>query len=371
MRIGVPKEIKENEHRVAITPAGVKALTLAKHEVFVETGAGLGSMITDEEYKAAGATMLPVADVWAKAEMIIKVKEPLKSEYHYFRKDLLIYTYLHLAAEDSLTTAMLEGGVVGVAYETVQLPSGALPLLAPMSEVAGRMSIIIGSNLLTKNSGGSGILIAGIPGVQAAHVVIVGGGVVGTNAAKMAVGLGARVTILDNNLDRLRYLDDIFGASVQTMASNNFNLANAVKDADILVGAVLIPGAKAPKLVTEEMVKSMRKGSVIVDVAIDQGGSIETIDRTTSHANPTFEKHGVIHYSVPNIPGCVARTSTFGLTNATLPYALKLANQGWKKACAADRALALGLNVVNGKCTFKGVSEAFGIAYTPVEDVLK
>ena len=371
MRIGVPKEIKTNEHRVAITPAGVKALTLAKHEVFVEAGAGLGSMITDEEYKAAGATLLPAADVWAKAEMIIKVKEPLKSEYKYFRKDLLIYTYLHLAAEESLTTAMLESGVVGVAYETVQLPSGALPLLAPMSEVAGRMATIIGANLLTKNSGGAGILIAGIPGVQAAHVVVVGGGVVGTNAAKMAVGLGARVTILDNNLDRLRYLDDIFGASVQTMASNAFNLAAAVKDADILVGAVLIPGAKAPKLVSEDMVKSMRAGSVIVDVAIDQGGSVSTIDRTTTHADPTFEKYGVIHYSVPNIPGCVSRTSTFGLTNATLPYALKLANLGWKEACRQDRALALGLNVVSGACTFKGVAEAFNIAYTPVEDVLK
>ncbi|WP_027186663.1 alanine dehydrogenase [Desulfovibrio cuneatus] len=371
MRIGVPKEIKANEHRVAMTPAGVKALTLAGHTVVIETGAGQGSMITDAAYAAAGATMLPnAADVWTQAEMIVKVKEPLKEEFIYFRKDLVLFTYLHLAAEGPLTDALMDNDVVGIAYETVQLPNRALPLLAPMSEVAGRMAIQIGSVLLSKQYGGAGILMSGIPGVQAAKVTIVGGGVVGTSAAKMAIGLGAHVTILDNNVDRLRYLDDIFGSRVQTIASNPLHLAEKTEEADLLIGAVLVPGAKAPKLVTEEMVTGMRPGSVIVDVAIDQGGSIETIDRVTTHANPTYEKHGVIHYSVANIPGAVPRTSTFGLTNATLPYVLQLANFGWKEACRKNHALALGVNTAQGACVYKAVAETFNKPLVEIHTLL-
>ena len=360
MRIGVPKEIKADEHRVAITPAGVQALTLAGHTVFIETGAGQGSMITDAAYAAAGATMLPnAADVWTQAEMVVKVKEPLQKEFCYLRKDLVLFTYLHLAAEAPLTDALIDKGVVGVAYETVQLPNGSLPLLAPMSEVAGRMAVQLGSVLLSKPYGGAGILMSGIPGVQAAKVAIVGGGAVGTSAAKIAIGIGAHVTILDNNVDRLRYLDDIFGPRVQTIASNTLDLAEKTKEADLLIGAVLVPGAKTPKLVTEEMVKAMRPGSVIIDVAVDQGGSIETIDRVTTHANPTYVKHGVIHYSVANMPGAVPRTSTFGLTNATLPYALQLANLGWKEACRKNTALALGVNIAEGVCVHKGVATTF------------
>ena len=367
MRIGVPKEIKADEHRVAMTPAGVQALTLAGHTVFIETGAGQGSMITDAAYAAAGATMLPnAADVWTQAEMVVKVKEPLQKEFCYFRKDLVLFTYLHLAAEAPLTDALMDSGVVGIAYETVQLPNGTLPLLAPMSEVAGRMAMQLGSVLLSKQYGGAGILMSGIPGVQAAKVTIVGGGVVGTSAAKIAIGLGAHVTILDNNVDRLRYLDDIFGPRVQTIASNPLDLAEKTKEADLLIGAVLVPGAKTPKLVTEEMVKAMRPGSVIIDVAIDQGGSIETIDRVTTHANPTYEKHGVIHYSVANMPGAVPRTSTFGLTNATSPYALQLANLGWKEACRKNHALALGVNIAEGACVYKGVAETFN---KPLADI--
>lgn len=370
MLVGIPKEIKANENRVAITPAGVKGLTLAGHSVIIETGAGLGSMITDAEYVAAGAKMMPVADVWAKADMIMKVKEPLAQEYGYFKENLILFTYLHLAPEPELTKALLDKKVIGIAYETVQLDNRALPLLAPMSEVAGRMSVQVGANILTKHAGGRGLLLGGVAGVQAGHVVIVGGGVVGTGAAKMAVGLGARVTILDSNLDRLRYLDDIFGARIQTLASNPLNIAQAVADADLVVGAVLIPGAKAPKLVTEDMVKSMRPGSAIVDVAIDQGGSVSTIDRITTHANPTFEKHGVIHYSVANMPGAVPRTSTFALTNATMPYAIALASKGWKQACQDDIALARGINTADGKCCYQGVAEALSLAYTPFSEVL-
>lgn len=372
MLIGVTKEIKANEHRVGITPAGVKALKDHGHEVMIEVGAGLGSRISDDEYKAAGATMLPVADVWAKAEMIMKVKEPLQSEYKYFREGLLLFTYLHLAADKPQTDALLNSGVVGLAYETVQPEDRTLPLLAPMSEVAGRMSIQVGANILTKHAGGCGVLLGGVPGVQRGKVVIVGGGIVGTNAAKMAIGIGAEVTILDNNLNRLRYLDDIFGARVQTMASNSHNIAAAVKDADLVIGSVLIPGAKCPQLVTEEMIKTMRPGSAVVDVAIDQGGAVETTaGHPTTHENPTFVKHDVVHYSVANIPGAVPIASTYALTNATLPFALQLADKGWKKACAENVALARGLNTVNGKCTFKGVADAFGLPYVPAADVLK
>ncbi len=371
MIIGVPKEIKANENRVAITPAGVASMVQNGHTVFIEAGAGLGSMISDTEYVAAGAEMLPAAaDVWMKAEMVIKVKEPLPSEYQYFRRGLLLFTYLHLAAEESLTKALLESGVVGVAYETVQPDNGSLPLLAPMSEVAGRMAVLVGANILAKHHGGGGILLSGVPGVPAAKVTIVGGGIVGTNAAKMALGLGARVTILDNNIDRLRQLDDIFSMGVTTMASNSHNIAAATAECDLLVGAVLIPGAKAPKLVSEEMVKNMKEGAAIVDVAIDQGGSVATIDRITTHMDPTYITHGVVHYSVANMPGAMPRTSTFALTNVTMPYAVQLANKGWKKACQENIALARGLNTVDGKCTYEAVAQAFGLDFVAPQTVL-
>ncbi len=371
MIIGVPKEIKANENRVAITPAGVAALKQAGHTVYIEAGAGLGSMITDAEYVAAGAEMLAdVADVWGKADMVVKVKEPLASEYGFFRKDLVLFTYLHLAAEPALTKALLDSGVIGIAYETVQPMNGSLPLLAPMSEVAGRMAVIVGSNILAKHCGGGGVLLGGVPGVPAAKVAIIGGGIVGTNAAKMALGLGAQVTMLDNNIDRLRQLDDIFGMRVTTMASNALNIAAATKECDLLVGAVLIPGAKAPKLVTEEMVMNMKDGSAIVDVAIDQGGSVATIDRITTHVDPTYVTHGVVHYSVANMPGAMPRTSTFALTNVTMPYAVALANKGWKKACQDDIALARGLNTVEGKCTYAAVAEAFDLEYADSASML-
>lgn len=371
MKIGVPKEIKANENRVALTPAGAKALTAAGHSVFMEKSAGMNIGIPDDEYVAAGASIIADrAEVWAKADMVMKVKEPLPEEYQYFRKDLVLFTYLHLAAEEKLTDALISKGVIGIAYETVELPNRTLPLLAPMSEVAGRMATQMGAVMMMKSYGGPGILLGGIPGVQAAKVKIIGGGVVGTNAAKMAIGLGAHVTILDNNLERLRYLDDIFGVKIQTMASNPFTLAQETAEADLVISSILIPGAKAPKLVTEEMVKKMRPGSVIVDVAIDQGGSVETIDRATTHAEPTFTKHDVIHYAVANIPGAVARSSTFGLTNATMPYALQLANLGWKEACRKNRSLALGINTVDGKCIYKAVSEAFGLPVHTLESIL-
>lgn len=372
MIIGVTKEIKTNEHRVGITPAGVKALSDHGHKVLIESGAGIGSHISDEDYKAAGAEMLAVADVWGRADMIMKVKEPLASEYKYFRDGLILYTYLHLAADKVQTDALLKGKVVGVAYETVQLEDHSLPLLAPMSEVAGRMAVQVGANILTKHSGGAGLLLGGVAGVQRGKVVIVGGGVVGIEAAKMAVGTGAEVVILDNNLNRLRYLGDIFGPSVQTLASNSYNIASAVKNADLVIGSVLIPGAQAPKLVTEAMIKTMRPGSAFVDVAIDQGGSAETTaGKPTTHENPTFVVHGVIHYSVANIPGAVPVTSSYALTNATLPYAIQLADKGWKAACRENIALERGLNTIDGKCTYKGVADAFGIAYVPAADFLK
>ncbi len=372
MIIGVTKEIKADEYRVGITPAGVKALTDHGHKVLVESGAGLGSRIGDDEFAKAGASMLPVADVWAKAEMIMKVKEPLPSEYKYFRPGLLLFTYLHLAADKELTDALLKSGVVGLAYETVQPQDRSLPLLAPMSEVAGRMAVQMGSYILTKQAGGAGMLLGGVAGVQRARVAIVGGGTVGTEAAKMAMGLGAEVTILDNNLNRLRYLGDIFSSRVQTLASNEYNIAGAVKDSDLVIGSVLIPGAMAPKLVTEAMIKTMRPGSVVVDVAIDQGGSFETTaGKPTTHHEPTFEKHGVIHYAVANIPGAVPVTSTYALTNATLPFAVELADKGWKNACRDNIALERGLNTVNGQCTFAGVAEAFGLPCVSTAQILR
>ena len=365
MRIGCPKEIKAQEGRVGLTPAGVDALVRAGHTVYMEQGAGINSGFTDEEYVALGAHILPTPkEVFDISEMIIKVKEPLEPEYELFHEGQILFTYLHLAPDPEQTQALLKKKVTAIAYETVQLADRSLPLLMPMSEVAGRLSIQTGARLLESNCGGRGILLGGVSGVERANVVIVGGGNVGTNAAKMAVGLGANVTILDISAKRLAYLDDIFGGRVQTLLSNSYNIANALRNADLVVGCVLIPGAKAPKLVTEEMVKTMRPGSVLVDVAIDQGGSIETIDRITTHSDPYFVKHGVIHYSVANMPGAVPRTSTLALTGATLPYAVKIANMGAEAACKADPALMKGLNTYNGHLTFKAVADGQGLEYT-------
>ncbi|MFO1445334.1 alanine dehydrogenase [Bacillus sp. Bva_UNVM-123] len=366
MIIGVPKEIKNNENRVAMTPASVYTLVNAGHQVLIETGAGVGSGFSNEDYKEVGAEIVSSAsDAWA-AEMVMKVKEPLESEYTYFREGLVLFTYLHLAAEPELTKALVEKGVTAVAYETVEL-NRTLPLLTPMSEVAGRMATQIGAQFLQKTNGGKGILLAGVPGVNRGKVTIVGGGVVGINAAKMAIGLGAKVTIIDLSPERLRQLDDIFGDSIQTLMSNPFNIAQSVKESDLVVGAVLIPGAKAPKLVTEEMVKTMSPGSVVVDVAVDQGGIFETVDHITTHDNPTYEKHGVVHYAVANMPGAVPRTSTIALTNVTIPYALQIANKGVKKAVEDNAALLRGVNVVNGNVTYEAVAKDLGYNYVPVE----
>ena len=364
MKIGCPKEIKAQEGRVGLTPAGVDALVRAGHTVYMEAGAGVNSGFADQEYAQLGAVILATAkEVYDAADMIVKVKEPLEPEFELLREGQILFTYLHLAPDPAQTKALLEKKVTAIAYETVQLPDNSLPLLSPMSEVAGRLSIQIGAHLLETNCGGRGILLGGVTGVERANVVIVGGGNVGTNAAKMAVGLGANVTVIDLNAKRLAYLDDIFGGRVQTLLSNPYNIARAVKNADLVVGCVLIPGAKAPKLVTEEMVKSMRPGSVLVDVAIDQGGSIETIDRITTHADPYFVKHGVIHYSVANMPGAVPRTSTLALTGATLPYALKIADLGAEEACRRDPALMKGLNTYNGHITYKAVAVDQGLEY--------
>lgn len=370
MRIGVPKEIKNNENRVAMTPAGVVNLVNFGHEVYIETDAGLGSGFTDSDYMNAGATIVSRAeDVWSK-EMVMKVKEPLPSEYTYFREGLIIFTYFHLAAEPELTEALIKHKVIALAYETVQLPNNTLPLLTPMSEVAGRMAAQVGAQFLEKVHGGKGILLAGVPGVKRARVTIIGGGVAGTNAAKVAVGLGARVTMIDLNPERLRQLDDIFGNSITTLMSNQYNIAEAVKESDLVIGAVLIPGAKAPKLVTEEMVESMSPGSVVVDIAIDQGGIFETTDRITTHDNPTYNKYDVVHYAVANMPGAVPRTSTIALTNVTVPYAIQIANKGYQKACLENEALLKGINTLKGYVTFKGVADAHGVDYTDPRTLL-
>ncbi len=364
MLIGVPKEIKAEESRVAITPAGVKSFTSAGHKVFIEKSAGDGSGFTDQEYIDAGAQILGTAkEVFDKAELIIKVKEPQPAEYAYFHEGQILFTYLHLAPDPEQTKALLEKKIIGIAYETVQLDNGALPLLSPMSEIAGRMSIQVGARLLESINGGRGVLLSGVPGVERGNVVIVGGGNVGTNAIKIAIGMGAQVTVLDVNTSRLAYLDDIFGSRITTLISNEYNIAESVKKADLVIGSVLIPGSKTPKLVKEYMVKNMKPGSAIVDVAIDQGGSVETMDRITTHANPYFIKYGVVHYSVANIPGAVPRTSTLALTNATLKYALEIANKGYEKALKEDKALMKGLNVYFGKVTYKGVSDALGYKY--------
>jgi alanine dehydrogenase len=370
MIIGVPAEIKNNENRVAITPSGVMTLTAAGHTVLVENNAGVGSGFTNEDYAAAGAQILEdVKDVWA-AEMVMKVKEPLASEYKHFRSDLILFTYLHLAAEPALAKALTESGVTAIAYETVEF-NRTLPLLTPMSEVAGRMSAQIGAQFLEKPKGGKGILLAGVPGVRRGKVTIIGGGVVGTNAAKVAIGLGADVTIIDLSPDRLRQLDDIFGNSIQTLMSNPLNIAQAVAESDLVIGAVLIPGAKAPKLVTEEMIKAMTPGSVVVDVAIDQGGIFETVDRITTHDNPTYDKHGVVHYAVANMPGAVPRTSTIALTNVTVPYALQIANKGAQKAIADNPSLKAGLNTAGGYVTYEAVAADLGYDFVAPEEALE
>lgn len=361
MIIGVPKEIKDNENRVAITPAGVKAFSQAGHQVLVQKSAGSGSGITDQEYNDAGASMLDTAEqVFETADMIMKVKEPLPTEYQMIREGQIVFTYFHFAASRDLTQAMIDRHGVCIAYETVETEDAALPLLVPMSEVAGKMAGHVAAYFLALPNGGKGILMGGVPGVKPAKVLVIGGGTVGTNAAKVAAGIGANVTIFDISLSRLKYLDDIMPKNVNFLVSNQHNIEQEIKDADALIGAVLVPGAAAPKLVTEEMVKSMQPNSVIVDVAIDQGGCIET-SKPTSHSKPTYKLHGVLHYCVTNMPGAFARTSTFALTNATLPYALEIANKGYQKAINSNPAIARGLNIFDGKITYKPVADAFQI----------
>jgi alanine dehydrogenase len=365
MIIGVPKEIKNNEYRVGLTPASVMSYVKAGHSVLVETGAGQVIGFTDDAYKAAGAVIADSAKAAWSAEMVIKVKEPLPEEYGFFREGLILYTYLHLAPEPELTKALIDSKVTAIAYETIQLENGSLPLLTPMSEVAGRMSVQIGAHFLEKAHGGKGILLSGVPGVEPAKVTVIGGGIVGTNAAKMAIGLGADVSIIDVNPDRLRQLDDLFSGRVKTIMSSPYAIAEAVQRADLVIGAVLIPGARAPRLVTEDMVKTMNPGSVIVDVAIDQGGSIETIDRITTHDNPTYTKYGVVHYAVANMPGAVARTSTIALTNVTTAYGLQIANKGCARAALDNKAIKRGINTIDGHVTYKAVADAHG--YKPAD----
>ena len=372
MIIGVPKEIKPNENRVAITPAGVESFRKNGHTVLIEKNAGIDSGFMDEDYIYSGAEIIDTPqEIYQKAEMIIKVKEPLPPEYDLFKEGQILFTYLHLAAEPALTDALLNKKVIGIAYETIQLADCSLPLLTPMSEVAGRMAVQVGANFLEKPYGGRGVLLGGVPGTKPGKVLIIGAGIVGANAAKIAIAYGADVTILDINLDKLRYLDDLYQGRIKTLMSNGYNIREEIKDADLLIGAVLIPGARAPRLVTEDMVKSMKSGAVIVDVAIDQGGSIETIDRVTTHDNPVYEKYGVIHYSVANMPGAVARTSTFALTNATLPYALALANKGYLNAIKENTALAKGVNIINGNVVYKSVADALNHQYVPLSEVIE
>lgn len=369
MIIGVPKEIKNNENRVALTPAGTTELVKRGHTVYVQTTAGEGSGFLDEDYISAGAEILPTIEAtYDIAEMIIKVKEPIEPEYSLIKKDQLLFTYFHFASHEPLTKAMVDNGSVCLAYETVEKPDRSLPLLVPMSEVAGRMASQEGAKYLEKPLKGKGILLGGVPGVPPAKVLVLGGGIVGTQAAKMAAGLGADVTIMDISLARLRYLADIMPKNVKTMMSNEYNIRELIKDHDLIIGAVLIPGAKAPHLVTRDMLKDMQKGTVLVDVAVDQGGCIETCKPTT-HEDPTFVIDDVVHYCVANMPGAVPYTSTLALTNATLPYAIQLAEKGWERACKENRELELGLNVVKGKVVYRAVAEAFGLDYVPVNDI--
>jgi alanine dehydrogenase len=370
MIIGVPKEIKPDEYRVAVTPAGAEMLVRAGHALVLEKGAGLGSGFTDDFYQRAGATLRDGPDdVWAEAEMILKVKEPIAEEWPRLRAGQVVFTYFHFAASEELTRAVIDSGSVAIAYETVELRSGELPLLTPMSEIAGRMAVQEGAKYLERPQGGLGVLLGGVPGVLPGKVLILGGGVVGTNAAKVAAGLGARVGIMDINLDRLRYLDDVMPANVNTIFSTRYAIRKQVEDADVIIGAVLITGAKAPSLITREDLSLMRPGTVIVDVAVDQGGCVETI-RPTTHQDPVYTVDGVIHYGVANMPGGVPRTSTLALTNATLPYAMALASLGWRRACRADPTLKAGVNVAGGKVTHAGVAEAFGLGLANVDDVL-
>ena len=363
MNIGIPKEIKTNENRVSLVPAGAEAMVAAGHAVLVEKGAGMGSGFSDEQYTAVGANIAPDADAtWSGADMIIKVKEPIEPEWKRMKKGQTLFTYFHFAADEKLTRAHMASGATCIAYETVELPSRELPLLTPMSEVAGRMAVQEGAKYLEKLYGGRGVLLGGVPGVPPAKVVVLGGGVVGINAAKMAAGLGAKVTILDISLERLRYLSDVMPANVQMVFSNRHNVLEQISTADLVIGGVLIPGAVAPKLIRRADLKLMRPGAVIVDVAIDQGGCVETIHATT-HENPTYVVDGIIHYGVANMPGGVPRTSTLALTNATFPYALTLASKGWKRALREDAALLRGLNVAEGKVTYRGVAEAFGMEF--------
>ncbi|MFN3803267.1 alanine dehydrogenase [Belliella pelovolcani] len=370
MIIGVPKEIKNNENRVALTPAGAQELVKRGHSVFVQHTAGEGSGFTDDQYTEAGAAILPtIEDVYAIAEMIMKVKEPIEPEYKLIKEDQLLFTYFHFASYEPLTKAMIENKSVCLAYETVERADRSLPLLVPMSEVAGRMAVQKGANYLEKPLGGRGILLGGVPGTLPAKVIILGGGVVGTQAAWMAAGLGADVTIMDVSLQRMRYLSDVMPANVKTMMSNEYNIREMIKDADLIIGAVLIPGAKAPHLITRDMLTDMKKGAVLVDVAVDQGGCIETCQPTT-HENPTYVIDDVVHYCVANMPGAVPYTSTLALTNATLPYAIQLADKGWKKAAQENPELVPGLNVIHGDIVYKAVAEAFNLDYVPVEKYL-
>lgn len=371
MIIGVPKEIKNNEDRVGLTPAGAKELTKLGHTVKIQSSAGEGSGFSDAQYKEAGAAiLLDIASVYEDAEMIVKVKEPIEREYGLIKKNQLVFTYFHFASSETLTRAMVKSGAVCLAYETVELPDRSLPLLIPMSEVAGRMAVQEGAKYLEKPMQGRGILLGGVPGVRPAKVLVLGGGVVGTQAAKMAAGLGADVTIMDTNLNRLRYLADILPANVNTFMSNEYNIRSLISTHDLIVGAVLIPGAKAPKLITRDMLKDMQPGTVLVDVAVDQGGCIETCKPTT-HEDPTYVIDGVVHYCVANMPGAVPYTSTLALTNATLPYAIQLANMGWEQACSLSNPLKLGLNIIKGDITYKSVADAFDMPYVPVNEHLR
>jgi alanine dehydrogenase len=371
MIIGVPQEIKQDEHRVGLVPAGAYSLVKAGHQVLVEQGAGLGSGIPDAEYRRAGAQIVADSEeLYADADLIIKVKEPLPSEYRFLREGQVLFTFLHLAALPELAQVLLDRCVIAIAYETVQLADRSLPLLAPMSEIAGRMSVQEGAKYLERHEGGRGVLLAGVPGVPPGQVTILGAGTVGTNAAKMAVGLGASVTVMDVNAARLRYIDDLFQGRVRTLMSSEYAIAEMIAQSDVVIGAALVPGARAPRLITQEMIAEMPSGAVLVDVAIDQGGCAET-SRPTSHSHPTFRVHDIVHYCVTNMPGAVSRTSTFALTNVTFPYAMALANKGWRQAVRDDPALARGLNVCEGKITHPAVAEALGLPYVPVEQLVK
>jgi alanine dehydrogenase len=370
MRVGILKEIKEKENRVSMTPAGVEVMQDNGHDLLVETTAGEASGFNDEAYKQAGAEIAPTAEaVFESCDMVMHVKEPLPQEYDLIRKDQIVFTYLHLAAAEALTQALIKSGAINIAYETIQKADGSLPLLTPMSEVAGRMAIQEGAKYLEMAQGGAGILLGGVPGVDPGVVVVIGGGVVGINAAKMACGLGARVYILDMSLDRLRYLSDVMPANCTPLMSSPATVRNLIQEADVVVGAVLIPGAKAPKLITRDMLATMKRGAVLVDVAIDQGGCFET-SKATTHTDPTYVVDGVIHYCVANMPGAVAKTSTMALTNATLPYAVEIANKGWKRAMQESEEIKLGANVIHGKVTYQGVADAFDLEYVPIDTLI-